>query len=77
MALYARRPSRAPAAQSHIEMPKRDITRALRIWGDFWGVFWEEILCGGPHLLAIRGCSSWRGLEPLFLGYPRLRIRYS
>ena len=43
MAVYARRPSRAPAAQSHIEMPMRGITRALRIWGDFWGVFWEEI----------------------------------
>jgi hypothetical protein len=35
IALYARRPSRAPAAQSHIEMSMREITWALRIRGIF------------------------------------------
>jgi predicted lipid-binding transport protein (Tim44 family) len=56
MALYARRPSRAPAAQSHIEMPKRDITRALRIWGCFLGgllggdLVWRSALAGNTRL---------------------------
>jgi hypothetical protein len=81
MALYARRPSRAPAAQTHISKCRCEKSPGLFVFGasvpgSLGRGLKEEIFCGGrfcwQYEVVVLGTDSSR-----FFGLSSKRIRYS